>query len=100
MRHYYISEGGVLRVTALRWSPCASAPTGGWWRRAALTGRCGFGQVHRGEYRGAEVAIKSLCTTSGADEDKRTLQMLFNEAWVMSELRHPHVVEFVGLQAW
>ena len=63
-----------------------------------MVGEGGFGQVHRGEYQGAEVAIKSLRSdTTGGSEGRRTLKILFNEAAVMAELRHPHVAEFVGL---
>ena len=47
--------------------------------------------IHQGEYEGKKVAIKSL------KDDHRELQQLMAEAAVMTDLRHPHLVQLIGV---
>src|SRR5262249_34953433 len=52
-----------------------------------------FGEVYRGFYRGTEVAVKRLRETKLTD---RLLQEFIQETQILCELRHPHVVLFMG----
>lgn len=56
-------------------------------------GAGGFGDVYRGHFRGTEVAIKKVL----ADKlSKEAIDELTKEAQIMSGLRHPNVVLFMG----
>ena len=48
-------------------------------------------QVYKGRWNGVLVAIKALNVGDGATED------LFREAAVLEQLRHPHIIKFLGL---
>ena len=50
-----------------------------------------WSEVYRGEYEGQNVAIKSL------KDDHRGLQQFLAEASVMTDLRHPHLVQLIGV---
>ena len=47
--------------------------------------------IHQGECEGKKVAIKSL------KDDHRGLQQFLAEASVMTDLRHPNVVQLIGV---
>jgi serine/threonine protein kinase len=57
-----------------------------------IGGGC-FGSVYRGRCRGKEVAIKKLFRQ---DVDEKTLNEFKKEVHVMSQLRHPNVLLFMG----
>eukprot|EP00026_Physarum_polycephalum_P001528 Phypoly_transcript_01530.p1 GENE.Phypoly_transcript_01530~~Phypoly_transcript_01530.p1 ORF type:complete len:1095 (-),score=203.72 Phypoly_transcript_01530:38-3121(-) len=59
-----------------------------------LIGTGSFGNVFRGEYRGADVCIKKLKTQKFSKQQR----MLFaQEAGIMVGLRHPNIVLFMGV---
>eukprot|EP00002_Diphylleia_rotans_P016595 TRINITY_DN322_c0_g1_i1.p1 TRINITY_DN322_c0_g1~~TRINITY_DN322_c0_g1_i1.p1 ORF type:complete len:2502 (+),score=409.05 TRINITY_DN322_c0_g1_i1:87-7592(+) len=58
-----------------------------------LIGAGSFGEVYRGEWRGAEVAIKQTPLKTIDDE---CLQALQKEITLMVELRHPNIVLYMG----
>ena len=47
--------------------------------------------IHQGEFEGKKVAIKSL------KDDHRGLQQFLAEASVLMDLRHPNVVQLIGV---
>ena len=47
--------------------------------------------IYQGEFEGKKVAIKSL------KDDHRGLQQFLAEAAVMTDLRHPNVVQLIGV---
>lgn len=49
-----------------------------------------FGDVHKGEYKGLHVAVKSL-------KDSSTAQQFLAEASVMTTLRHENLVQLIGV---
>eukprot|EP00026_Physarum_polycephalum_P001102 Phypoly_transcript_01103.p1 GENE.Phypoly_transcript_01103~~Phypoly_transcript_01103.p1 ORF type:complete len:774 (+),score=173.32 Phypoly_transcript_01103:1162-3483(+) len=59
-----------------------------------LIGSGSFGHVYCGEYRGADVAIKKL---KHQKMSKQQLEELAQEAAVMTGLRHPNIVLFMGV---
>lgn len=56
-------------------------------------GAGGFGDVYRGYFRGTEVAIKKVLSDKLS---KEAVEELMKEAKIMSGLRHPNVVLFMG----
>jgi len=56
-------------------------------------GAGGFGDVYRGNFRGTEVAIKKIISDKFSQE---AIDELLKEAKIMSGLRHPNVVLFMG----
>lgn len=48
-----------------------------------------FGQVHRGEWKGNSVALKTVPSETGSDIDR--------EAQLLKSLQHPNIVSFYGL---
>lgn len=52
-----------------------------------------FGDVWRGEWAGIEVAVKKITKASITDKD---IQSFRDEVDIMSKLRHPNVVQFLG----
>jgi hypothetical protein len=58
-----------------------------------LIGMGAFGQVHRARWRGTDVAVKSLTCTS---IDSDTLEDFRAEVAVLSALRHPNILLFMG----
>jgi len=59
-------------------------------------GAGGFGDVYRGAFRGTEVAIKKVLSDKLSPE---AIEELKKEAKIMSGLRHPNVVLFMGFCA-
>jgi serine/threonine protein kinase/ABC-type branched-subunit amino acid transport system substrate-binding protein len=59
-----------------------------------LIGSGSFGHVYCGEYRGADVAIKKL---KHQKMTKQQLEELSQESAVMTGLRHPNIVLFMGV---
>lgn len=59
-----------------------------------LVGSGSFGHVYRGEYRGADVAIKKLKKQNMGNQQ---LEDFAKEAMVMVGLRHPNIVLFMGV---
>jgi hypothetical protein len=53
----------------------------------------GFGSVTLGTYRGQEVAVKKLLSQYLTDDMKIEFE---REITLMKDLRHPHIVQFVG----
>jgi serine/threonine protein kinase len=58
-----------------------------------VIGRGGTGTVYRAEWCGTPVAVKKIFYGSGQEEDFNSLKQ---EANVLSSLRHPHIVLFLG----
>mmetsp|Transcript_2512 Transcript_2512/g.8926 ORF Transcript_2512/g.8926 Transcript_2512/m.8926 type:complete len:872 (+) Transcript_2512:51-2666(+) len=56
-------------------------------------GQGGFGEVYRGTWKGEEVAVKRLLHDALTDQE---LENFFQEIKVMSQLKHPNVVHFMG----
>ena len=48
-------------------------------------------QVYKGRWNGVLVAIKALKVGEGLTED------LYREATILEQLRHPHIIKFLGL---
>ena len=48
-------------------------------------------EIYHGEFEGKKVVIKSL------KDDHRGLQQFLAEASVMTDLRHPHMVQLIGV---
>ena len=48
-------------------------------------------EIHQGEFKGKKVAIKSL------KDDHRGMQQFLAEASVMTDLRHLHLVQLIGV---
>jgi c-src tyrosine kinase len=57
-----------------------------------------FGQVLRGVYRGETVAVKVLHTSSN-ERVTRDRQTFINEALLLQQYRHKHIVKFLGIAA-
>ncbi|KAJ4460029.1 putative Serine/threonine-protein kinase CTR1 [Paratrimastix pyriformis] len=57
-----------------------------------IIGKGAVGTVYHGSFRKSEVAIKQVTVS-----DEKTLIEVLNESTVMSKLRHPNVVAFLGL---
>lgn len=49
-----------------------------------------FGKVYRARYRGATVAVKLF-------NNKELMRRLVQEIYVLARLRHPNIVEFIGV---
>lgn len=58
-----------------------------------LIGRGGTGTVYRAEWCGTPVAVKKIFYGAGHEEDLASLK---KEANILSSLRHPHIVLFLG----
>jgi len=58
----------------------------------AEIGRGGFGSVYKGEYFGTPVAIKRI-----VEEDPDGLLYLEREVNVLKGMRHPNIVQFIGI---
>jgi len=56
-------------------------------------GQGGFGVVYKGSWRGTTVAVKKLLND---DMEEPEYREFVREAEIMSQLRHPHVVLFLG----
>ncbi|KNC54854.1 TKL protein kinase [Thecamonas trahens ATCC 50062] len=61
-----------------------------------MVGSGAFGQVFRGKWRGAPVAIKML---SMRTLDAQQLDDFRREAAIMTQLEHPHVVSMMGISS-
>jgi serine/threonine protein kinase len=59
-----------------------------------LLGQGGFGEVYKAQWRGTEVAVKILNPNATKSREQRDAFM--EETRVMSQLRHPNVVLFMG----
>lgn len=59
-----------------------------------VIGRGGFGQVHRGNWRGVPVAVKALHQSSMAS---RARQELLQECTVLTQLCHPNIVQLLAV---
>jgi len=81
--------------------PTAAAATGGVMTEISYTevdcqekiGGGGFGDVYKGNFRGTEVAIKKVLSDKLS---KDAVEELIKEAEIMTNLRHPNVVLFMG----
>lgn len=60
--------------------------------KANLLGSGQFGEVYQGTLKGEPVAIKTLKDSSGAAIDE-----FLAEAHVMTEMKHPNIVQFIGV---
>lgn len=49
-----------------------------------------FGQVYRAKYRGRSVAVKMF-------KNKELMRRLVQEIYVLAKMKHPNIVEFVGV---
>lgn len=61
-------------------------------------GAGGFAEVYRGNYRGTDVAVKKLLRQPGA-EGARAVAAFKKEVALMTRLRHPNIVLFMGVIA-
>ncbi|KAL3657801.1 hypothetical protein V7S43_017183 [Phytophthora oleae] len=59
--------------------------------------RGGFGEVYRGRYRDADVAVKTLLPEKR--KDLAHIQAFLSEVRLMATMEHPHIVQFIGV-AW
>ncbi|KAG1705444.1 hypothetical protein DVH05_004374 [Phytophthora capsici] len=59
--------------------------------------RGGFGEVYRGRYRDADVAVKTLLPEKR--KDLAHIQAFLLEVRLMATMEHPHIVQFIGV-AW
>jgi len=59
----------------------------------ACLGRGSFGEVHRGSWRGTEVAVKRLREDIASD---RELLEFRRELAIVNHLAHPNIVQFLG----
>jgi len=53
----------------------------------------GFGEVWKGEWAGTSVAIKKILSATISEEE---IQVFSTEILLMSKLRHPNIVQFLG----
>eukprot|EP00188_Purpureofilum_apyrenoidigerum_P004834 Plantae.Rhodophyta-Purpureofilum_apyrenoidigerum.ctg5789.p1 GENE.Plantae.Rhodophyta-Purpureofilum_apyrenoidigerum.ctg5789~~Plantae.Rhodophyta-Purpureofilum_apyrenoidigerum.ctg5789.p1 ORF type:complete len:480 (+),score=67.08 Plantae.Rhodophyta-Purpureofilum_apyrenoidigerum.ctg5789:294-1733(+) len=60
-----------------------------------LIGRGGFGNVYRGVWRGTPVAVKEVFYGDATQDT--LLENFVREAGIMSRLRHPNIVLYIGL---
>lgn len=74
--------GGVMTEISYSEVDCAEKIGGG-----------GFGDVYKGNFRGTEVAIKKVLSDKLS---KDAVDELIKEAEIMTNLRHPNVVLFMG----
>jgi hypothetical protein len=58
-----------------------------------MLGRGGFGEVHKGRWKGTEVAVKTISAEHITREMKKSFS---DETSIMSRLRHPNVVLFMA----
>jgi serine/threonine protein kinase len=64
----------------------------------AILGRGAYGEVRVGKWRNIEVACKRLHTVSGSEVDARAMiDGLQQEMAILSKLRHPNLVLFLGV---
>ncbi|KAF4317102.1 hypothetical protein BBO99_00008163 [Phytophthora kernoviae] len=63
----------------------------------AIISRGAFGEVHRGLYRGQDVAIKTLLPEKR--KDLQYIQAFLSEVRLMATMEHPYIVQFIGV-AW
>ena len=59
---------------------------------SSMLGKGGFGVVHLGEYKGKKVAVKQLLTINS-----ESVARFRFECFLMKNLRHPNIVELVGV---
>jgi hypothetical protein len=59
-------------------------------------GAGGFGTVHKAEWKGTEVAVKTLITTATSASMREVERSFKEEVRVMTALRHPNVVLFMA----
>lgn len=62
-----------------------------------ILGRGYFGEVRRAEWQGTPVACKIIYRESFLAEGQ--LQLFLREAALLSQLKHPHIVQYLGV-AW
>jgi len=55
-----------------------------------------FGEVSRAKWRGSEVAVKVLKTPGGKQVGDKVLNLFLKEVSILSKLRHPSIVLFMG----
>ena len=61
--------------------------------KSQLLGSGQFGEVFQGTYRGEQVAIKTLKGDTSSD----SIDEFLAEAQVMTEMKHPNIVQFIGV---
>jgi len=61
-------------------------------QKGRILGKGGFGVVYRGFYNGIQVAIKESTAMDLNDGDE-----WIREIYMMSKLRHPHILQFYGI---
>lgn len=59
-----------------------------------VIGKGSYGEVYRADWRGILVAVKKL--PASLLEDKKLLRDFYQEATIMSSLRHPNIVQYLG----
>ena len=64
--------------------------------RSKRLGKGGFGEVFIGLWHAQEIAVKELLNENISEEAKREIE---REAAVMVGLRHPNIVQFLGIGA-
>jgi len=56
-----------------------------------------FGALHKVEWMGGEVAVKTMRIASSTGEAASNTRDFLKEAAVLSRLKHQHVLNFVGM---
>jgi hypothetical protein len=70
------------------------------WTRGSIIGQGSYGQVFKAleTSRGAVFAVKQAQVVLGDDSERRYIQKLAAELSIVSGLRHPHIVSYLGYE--
>lgn len=70
------------------------------WTRGSILGQGSYGQVFKAleTSRGAVFAVKQAQVVLGDDSERRYIQKLAAELSIVSGLRHPHIVSYLGYE--
>merc|ERR1740121_1495771 len=68
------------------------------WQRGRMVGRGSLGRVYKAldEDTGTVMAVKEVPIDLNSESDKKYLEDLENEVSIMRELKHPHIVSYLG----
>ncbi|XP_046384921.1 focal adhesion kinase 1 [Ischnura elegans] len=64
---------------------------------AEIIGEGQFGDVHKGMYRGPGQPIPVAVKTCKADADIATAEKFLEEAYIMQQFDHPHIIKLIGV---
>ncbi|CAD8147805.1 unnamed protein product [Paramecium octaurelia] len=66
-------------------------------KQGTQIGEGNYGIVFKGNWLGQDVAIKSYCQKQDQSKNKQTMADFLKEVQVISELRHPNIVLYMGV---